>query len=138
MTSDIRHKEINRMAGEYIHFMFLKSIEILLSMNEIIYQMQNPLDFTPILKVICSKCKTNNRARVNKLPFVRICFGLKYVEHKKTAKFSRSFLKKLIQCGGAERNSGVRCESARCETGKKVRVSTTDCDITDIYISKGV
>jgi len=49
-----------------IHFMVSKFSAILLSINEIINQMQNPLDFTPIVKVISLKCCTNIRARVNK------------------------------------------------------------------------
>jgi len=35
--------------------MFFKFIAILLSVNEIMNQMQNPLDFTSILKFICLK-----------------------------------------------------------------------------------
>jgi len=38
-----------------IHFMFSNFIAMLFSINEIMNQMQNPLDFTSTLKLICLK-----------------------------------------------------------------------------------
>jgi len=46
--------------------MFSKIIATLLSINKIMNHMQTPLDFMSILKVVCLKCWTNIRARVNK------------------------------------------------------------------------
>jgi len=88
--------------------------------------MQNPTDFTLILKVICLKCyKTNHRARVKNLffilvTFVVIRFRFKYVVHKNLQNFLEIYHKKIIRC--AVRTYGIdgamvhiRCAMQKCE-----------------------